>query len=118
MIATGLPPTTSLCRQSFKPLLLGFALILLYSAWALLVGDGENDEDLSDNAIVKFCSRVLPVSDRCATGLTGRPGVTLGAQCVRLVAAAHGGCPLRCAGQGPRRAGGWMLVGWVERRGS
>jgi TerC family integral membrane protein len=50
--------------QKFEPLLLGFAFILLWSAYSLLAkGDGDEDEDLSDNAIVGFCRRLLPVSD-------------------------------------------------------
>jgi TerC family integral membrane protein len=50
--------------QSFEPLLLVFALILLWSAYGLLFkGDEDEDDDLSDNAVVKLCRRLLPVSD-------------------------------------------------------
>ena len=51
--------------QKFEPVLVVFALILLYSAYGLLLGDDEDGDrdDLSDNAIVKLCRRVLPVSD-------------------------------------------------------
>jgi TerC family integral membrane protein len=50
--------------QKFEPLLVVFALILLWSAYGLLTkGDDDEDDDLSDNVIVKICRRVLPVSD-------------------------------------------------------
>lgn len=50
--------------QSFEPLLLVFALILLWSAYGLLFkGEEDEDDDLSDNAVVKLCRRLLPVSD-------------------------------------------------------
>eukprot|EP00878_Enallax_costatus_P009244 GHUV01009662.1.p1 GENE.GHUV01009662.1~~GHUV01009662.1.p1 ORF type:complete len:379 (+),score=69.96 GHUV01009662.1:255-1391(+) len=49
--------------QKFEPLLIGFAGVLLYSAYGLLTNEEDNDEDLSDNAIVRFCQRLLPVSD-------------------------------------------------------
>lgn len=42
--------------ENFQPVLLGFAGILLFSSYGLLVkGDEEDDSDLSDNNIVKFC---------------------------------------------------------------
>ena len=49
--------------QQFEPLLLVFAVILLWSAYKLLVEDDEDDEDLSNNSIVKFCRSLLPVTD-------------------------------------------------------
>jgi TerC family integral membrane protein len=50
--------------QKFEPLLVVFALILLWSAYGLLTkGDDDEDDDLSDNIVVKICRRVLPVSD-------------------------------------------------------
>lgn len=49
--------------QQFEPLLVLFAGILLYSSYKLVFGDDDEDEDLSDNAVVKFCRRLLPVSD-------------------------------------------------------
>jgi TerC family integral membrane protein len=50
--------------QKFEPLLVVFALILLWSAYGLITkGDGDEDDDLSDNAVVKICRSVLPVSD-------------------------------------------------------
>ncbi len=53
-----------LAPQSFRPVLIAFAGILLYTAYGLLTaGDEDEDEDLSDNAVVKLCRRVLPVSD-------------------------------------------------------
>jgi len=49
---------------NFRPVLLGFALMLLYSAWGLLSQKGgDTAEDLSNNAVVRFCRRLLPVSD-------------------------------------------------------
>lgn len=50
--------------QKFEPLLIGFAFILLYSAYGLLFNEEDDNDDLSDNAIVKFCRKLLPVSDR------------------------------------------------------
>jgi TerC family integral membrane protein len=50
--------------QKFEPLLVVFALILLWSAYGLLTkGDEDEDDDLSDNAVVRFCRSLLPVSD-------------------------------------------------------
>jgi TerC family integral membrane protein len=53
--------------ENFKPVLLVFAAILVYSSIKLaFVDSGEDDdekEDLSDNAIVKLCKRFLTVSD-------------------------------------------------------
>jgi len=49
--------------QQFEPLLLVFAVILLWSAYKLLVEDDDEDEDLSNNSIVKFCRSLLPVTD-------------------------------------------------------
>ena len=55
--------------ENFKPVLLVFAGILVYSSIKLAFvdsGDGDDEgekEDLSDNAIVKICKRVLTVSD-------------------------------------------------------
>ena len=54
--------------ENFKPVLLVFAGILVYSSIKLAFvdsgGDGEESEDdLSDNAIVKLCKKVLTVSD-------------------------------------------------------
>lgn len=51
--------------ESWKPVLLLFAGILLFSSFKLLTGgkdDGE-EEDLSDNGVVKLCRRLIPVSD-------------------------------------------------------
>jgi predicted tellurium resistance membrane protein TerC len=44
--------------QKFEPLLIGFAFILLYSAYGLLFNEEDDNDDLSDNAIVKFCRKV------------------------------------------------------------
>lgn len=47
----------------FQPLLIGFAIILLYSAYGIVVAPDDSDDDLSDNAVVKFCRKLLPVTD-------------------------------------------------------
>ncbi len=45
--------------DTFQPVLLGFAAILIYSsAKILLAGDEDEDDDLSDNNIVKLCRQV------------------------------------------------------------
>ncbi|CAD7701740.1 unnamed protein product [Ostreobium quekettii] len=49
--------------DSFKPVLLGFAGLLLYSSYNLIVGGNEDEEDLGNNGVVKLCKRVLRVSD-------------------------------------------------------
>lgn len=49
--------------QRFEPLLIGFAIILLYSAYGLLVQEEDEEEDLSNNTIVRVCQRLLPVSN-------------------------------------------------------
>ena len=42
--------------ETFKPVLLGFAGILIYSSVKILVsGDDDNEDDLSENNIVKIC---------------------------------------------------------------
>lgn len=50
--------------DNFQPILLGFAALLLYSSYKLLVrGGGDVDGDLSENNIVKLCRRFLKVTD-------------------------------------------------------
>lgn len=51
--------------ESWKPVLLLFAGILLFSSFKLLTGgkDDGDDEDLSDNGVVKLCRRLIPVSN-------------------------------------------------------
>lgn len=43
--------------ENFKPVLLVFAAVLIYSSYKLLVSDEEeeDDENMSDNWIVQFC---------------------------------------------------------------
>lgn len=43
--------------ENFKPVLLVFAGVLIFSSYKLLVmdDDEEEDDDMSDNWIVKFC---------------------------------------------------------------
>ena len=42
--------------ESWQPVLLGFAGILLFSSYRLLFSNSEeDDEDLNDNSIVKLC---------------------------------------------------------------
>lgn len=51
--------------ESWKPVLLLFSGILLFSSFKLLTGgkDEGEEEDLTDNGIVKLCRRLIPVSD-------------------------------------------------------
>eukprot|EP00210_Caulerpa_lentillifera_P001161 g1117.t1 len=49
--------------ESFNVLFLVFAALLVYSSLQLLLSNDDDDEDLTDNAIVRFCSRVMQVSD-------------------------------------------------------
>lgn len=50
--------------QRFRAVLLGFAAILLYSAYGLLTGDDDEEEDLSNNQIVKLAKTYLPSTDK------------------------------------------------------
>ena len=55
--------------ESWQPVLLGFAGILLFSSYKLLSGKSDNeDEDLEQNAIVKLCRSAL--STLAHVGLT------------------------------------------------
>ena len=47
---------------NFKPVLLVFAGILIFSSYKLITEEEEEEEDMSENAI-KFCSNLLPVSE-------------------------------------------------------
>jgi len=49
--------------ERFKIVLLPCAVLLLYSAYGILQED-DDDEDLSDNAIVKLVNRYLPSTDK------------------------------------------------------
>jgi len=50
--------------ETFEPALLVFAVILLFSSYKLLAGEDEDEEeDLEDNAIVKFCRKFMTVSN-------------------------------------------------------
>ena len=57
MIVAGYEAVTN-----FKPVLLVFAGVLIFSSYKLIAEEEEEEEDMSDNAIVKFCSDLLPVS--------------------------------------------------------
>ncbi|CAN8069635.1 unnamed protein product [Agarophyton chilense] len=48
----------------FKPVSLVFAAILLFSAIQLIFSSDDQEEDLSNNAVVKFSKSVLPVTDQ------------------------------------------------------
>jgi len=53
--------------KSFRPVLVLFAGILVYSSGKMLVdmaGDEEEEEDMSDNAIVKFSKNLFPTTDK------------------------------------------------------
>jgi hypothetical protein len=45
--------------QEFNAVNLVFAGILLFSSFKLLQGDDDEDEDLSNNYIVKTCSKLI-----------------------------------------------------------
>lgn len=47
----------------FKPVSVGFAAILLYSAAKLLFEDNDEEEDLEQNSIVRFARKLLPFTD-------------------------------------------------------
>ncbi|OUS45030.1 integral membrane protein TerC family-domain-containing protein [Ostreococcus tauri] len=50
--------------ENFKPILLVFAGILIFSSYKLISqGDSDEEEDMADNAVVKFCSKLFDVSD-------------------------------------------------------
>jgi hypothetical protein len=52
--------------ENFKAVLLGFAAILVFTSIKLLAEDGEGDgedEDLTDNAIVKFARSMITTVD-------------------------------------------------------
>jgi TerC family integral membrane protein len=57
MIVAGYEAVTN-----FKPVLLVFAGVLIFSSYKLIAEEEEEEEDMSENAIVKFCSDLLPVS--------------------------------------------------------
>ena len=57
MIVAGYEAVTN-----FKPVLLIFAGVLIFSSYKLIAEEEEEEEDMSENAIVKFCSGLLPVS--------------------------------------------------------
>eukprot|EP01025_Chloroclados_australasicus_P021939 TRINITY_DN22856_c0_g1_i2.p1 TRINITY_DN22856_c0_g1~~TRINITY_DN22856_c0_g1_i2.p1 ORF type:complete len:427 (+),score=59.58 TRINITY_DN22856_c0_g1_i2:180-1283(+) len=49
--------------ESFKPALLVFALILIFSSYKLLQSRDEEEEDLSQNWMVNYLKKVIEVSD-------------------------------------------------------
>eukprot|EP00747_Dinoflagellata_sp_TGD_P210479 gnl/TRDRNA2_/TRDRNA2_83741_c0_seq1.p1 gnl/TRDRNA2_/TRDRNA2_83741_c0~~gnl/TRDRNA2_/TRDRNA2_83741_c0_seq1.p1 ORF type:complete len:688 (+),score=134.12 gnl/TRDRNA2_/TRDRNA2_83741_c0_seq1:69-2066(+) len=50
--------------ENFQPIILAFAALLIYSSYKILAGgDEDEDEDLSNNAIVKAAKSVITVSD-------------------------------------------------------
>lgn len=49
--------------QRFRAVTLAFAAVLLFSAGKLLLGDDEEEEDVSKSPIVKFARSLLPFSD-------------------------------------------------------
>jgi TerC family integral membrane protein len=74
--------------QKFEPLLVVFACVLLWSAYGLLTkGDDDEDDDLSDNAVVRLCRSILPVSDH----YNGNNFFTTPAAAAAAAAASNGG---------------------------
>lgn len=51
--------------ENFEPLLAVFAGILIFSSYKILAPgkDDEDEEDLSDNFLVKACTKLIPVSN-------------------------------------------------------
>ena len=49
--------------ENFQPILLVFAGILIFSSYKLLAEGEEEEEDMGDNAIVKFVGNFLEVSE-------------------------------------------------------
>jgi TerC family integral membrane protein len=50
--------------ENFRPILLAFAAILVYSSGKVLLGsDDDEEEDMSENAIVKFSKRLIDSTD-------------------------------------------------------
>jgi len=49
--------------ETFHPILLLLAALLVYSSLKLLFEDGKGETDLENNALVRICNRLIPVSD-------------------------------------------------------
>ncbi len=77
--------------EKFEPLLAVFAAILIFSSYKLLAGKEEEDEeeDLSDNAVVKFCRRVLPTVPNYEVGVQNERGTGQGHCCSYRAVAMH-----------------------------
>jgi len=54
----------SVAIQQFKPIILVFAGILIYSSGKLLLDSEDEPEDLRDNPVVKFASRWIETTDK------------------------------------------------------
>ena len=52
--------------ESFAPVLLVFAGILLFSSYKLLFkgGEGDEEEDMNNNSIVRFCRHANPGTEQ------------------------------------------------------
>lgn len=62
--------------EKFQPVLLFFALILIFSSYKLLFQEESKDEDdLTDNFIVRFCQKVIKVGASRSRGAGGVQGV-------------------------------------------
>ena len=56
--------------ESWQPVLLGFAGILLFSSYRLLFSNSEDEnEDLNNNSIVKLCRSVMQACVNCPVSL-------------------------------------------------
>jgi hypothetical protein len=66
MLTTNLNPNQVEAIENFKAVLLGFAAILVFTSAKLLLedgGEGDEEEDLTDNAIVQFARSMITTVD-------------------------------------------------------
>ncbi|GJP46989.1 hypothetical protein CLOM_g6224 [Closterium sp. NIES-68] len=49
--------------QAFEAVNLLFAAVLLFSSYKLLAEAEDEDDDLSNNSVVKFCQQLIPITD-------------------------------------------------------
>ncbi|CAI5526689.1 unnamed protein product, partial [Closterium sp. Naga37s-1] len=49
--------------QAFEAVNLLFAAVLIFSSYKLLAEAEDEDDDLSNNSVVKFCQKLIPITD-------------------------------------------------------